>query len=361
MVFIKHKLSNCGLALLLMTSLSACQLGYIARSAYYQAELMRKRVPLTYALEHYPLTDLERQRLQEAIAIREFMKEELRLNTKDNYSRYVHLDQKYVSYAVNAARKDQLKAYTWNFPIIGSVPYKAYFKKEQAINEAKELKEKNLDTHVRGVAAYSTLGWFEDPILSSMLHMKEHHFVNTLIHETVHANLYIKSQSKFNERVANFLGQLGAEAYYKKNDRSQELKELISKEQHDELMFSKFIDRELKNLRKWYKANGENQQLLELRQLQFKKIQQRFKQELEPKLQTKNYLWFSETELNNALLLLLELYNADFSILEKLANHYHRDFNTVFHKLKVLEDVEHPEQQLKKMVAELDQKTVPNK
>jgi predicted aminopeptidase len=266
------------------------------------------------------------------------------------------LDQKYVTYAVNASAKNQLKTYRWKFPIIGSVPYKGYFKKEKAVAEAKGLAAKNLDTYVRGVSAYSTLGWFEDPLLSSMLRMKEHQFVNTLIHETVHASLYIKSESKFNERVASFLGQLGAEAYYKKLNRSEELRTVIANETHDELLFSKFISDEIKNLRQWYKDHQGDPDLLVKREQQFAKIKQNFQDQLQGQLKTKNYDWFPKKKFNNAFLLLLGLYNSDFSVLDQLANHYNRDFVKTFNRLKELEDVANPEQALEQMVSKLSQK-----
>ena len=147
---------------------TGCQLGYIAESAYHQADILRRRVPLEQALTDLPLSEKERQRIELTLEVRKFMREDLGLKVGKNYSSYVALDRDYVSYAVNAAPKDELRAYKWHFPIVGSVPYKAYFKKEKAKKMARELaQEKNLDTFVRGVSAYSTLGWFPDPLLSS--------------------------------------------------------------------------------------------------------------------------------------------------------------------------------------------------
>jgi predicted aminopeptidase len=333
--------------------LSSCQVGYIAESAYYQAQLLRQRVPLKYALENYKLDESERKKIELTIDVRDFMKSQLKLDTQSNYLRYVHLDRPYVSYAVNAAPKNELKQFTWHFPIIGSVPYKAYFKKASAEKEVEILKNQNLDTYLRGVTAYSTLGWFEDPLLSSMLKMKDHDFVNTLIHETVHANLYIKGQGKFNERIASFLGQLGAEAYYAKLNRSDELKNILKDESHDDLLFSSFISQELKDLRNWYKENGKKEDLLSLRENQFKSIQSRFTKNFLPKMKTKNYNWFPEKELNNAFLLLLELYSSDFDELEQLANQFNRDFNKVFKTLQSLESSKNPENDLKKLITKL--------
>lgn len=334
---------------LLIFLLAGCQLGYIAESAYHQADILRRRVPLQKALTDLPLTEREKKQIELALEVRIFMKEELGLEVGKNYSTYVALNRDYVSYAVSAAPKNELRPYKWHFPIIGSVPYKAYFKKERAKEMAKELaEEEDLDTFVRGVSAYSTLGWFPDPLLSSMLKYREHNLVDTLIHETVHANLYIKGQSKFNERVATFLGQIGAEAFYKKKAKGKDVIALVGKENKDELIFSNFITKEIKNLRQWYIENKGSSNLLEAREKKFTELQLRFKEKVVPQLQTPNYKKFAEVKLNNARLLLYELYQSDFSDFEKVAAQYDRDFKKVFSYLKTLETVENPEEKLKR-------------
>lgn len=281
------------------------------------------------------------------------MQTELGLNTDHNYSRYVHLDRPFVSYAVSAAQRNALKSYTWKFPLIGSVPYKAYFRKERADQLAGELEKQGLDTLVRGVTAYSTLGWFEDPLLSTMLGGAEHSFINTLIHETVHANLYIKSQSQFNERVASYLGQLGAETYYKSKGQLKEFQELLEKENHDELLFSTFISGEIKRLRSWYEEPRAESETLQQREEQFEKIKQRFREEVLPKLKTDAFRRFSDRPLNNASLLLYGLYMADFGEFEQLANHYGRNFKAVFKALKSLESEEDAQTALTRLVQSL--------
>lgn len=336
-----------------LLTLTSCQLAYLAESSYYQAELLRKRVPLMYALKHYDLSSQQRERIEMTIEVRDFMENKLKLNTDSNFSRYVKLDQPYVTYVVSAAQKNELKQHLWHFPIIGAVPYKGYFKKEKAVQEVQKLKDQDLDTNLRGVSAYSTLGWFDDPLLSSMLNMKEHQFISTLIHETVHVNLYIKGHSKFNERVASFLGRLGTETYYKKKNQIHELKEILEKESHDELIFSRFISVEIKELKKWYKDQQNNPKLLELRHQRFQAITQKFKNIIAPQLKTDNYKGFAQRELNNASLLLMGLYLSDFSEFEILANHHQRDFQKVFTELKSLEGQENPEEALSQLVAKL--------
>jgi len=346
-------IKKCFLKIALLLALTSCQLAYLAESSYYQADLLRKRVPLKYALKHYNLSPQQRERIEMTIQLREFMENKLKLKTNSNFSRYVELDQPYVTYVVSAAPKNELKQHIWHFPIIGTVPYKGFFKKEKAVQEVKKLEAQDLDTNLRGVSAYSTLGWFEDPLLSSMLNMKEHQFISTLIHETVHANLYIKGHSKFNERVASFLGRLGAETYYKNKNKIRELVEILEKESHDELIFSRFISSEIKELKEWYQNHQSNPNLLALRQKRFQAITQKFKETIAPQLQTDSYKNFSDRELNNASLLLMGLYMSDFSEFEIVANHHHRDFQKVFTELKKLEDKENPEKALSQLVAKL--------
>jgi predicted aminopeptidase len=340
--------------ILLSLFLCGCQLGYILESSYYQADLMRRRVPLKYALENIDLKEPQRKRIELAITLRQFMAQDLNLDTKNNFLRYVHLEQPYVTYVVNASDKDQLKTYEWSFPIIGTVPYKGFFKKEKALALAKDLQDQGYDTHVRGVAAYSTLGWFEDPLLSSMLNMPEHHYISTLIHETVHSNLYIKSHSKFNERVATFLGRLGAETYYRSRNKSQELKKIWTQESHDELIFSEFISSEIKALRQWYKEQKGSPINPQVRGKRLQAINQNFAKNVLPKMQTERYAWFADKQLNNAFLLLFDLYVSDFSDFETLADHYDRDFKSVFNHLKSLEKVDDPEKKLKVDIQKLN-------
>ncbi|MCB0378216.1 MAG: aminopeptidase [Bdellovibrionales bacterium] len=344
MVLLKILISLC-----VLFAATGCQLGYILESGYYQADLLKRRVPIDYAIENYKLSDQEVSRLKLAKDVRQFMKTDLGLDVDSNFTTYVQLDRPYVTYIVSAAHKDELKAYTWSYPIVGEVPYKGYFKKEKADDEAKSLQKKDLDTYVRGVSAYSTLGWFADPLLSSMLRYKEHDFVSTLIHETVHTNLYIKSESKFNERVANFMGQLGAELFYQKKGKADEFRKTMKKERADDLIFSEFISEQIKMMREWYKAQANRDEILKNRGKKFQEITEAFTQKVKPKLQTNSYDRIASTELNNALLLQLELYLGDFSDLEKLAEHYQKDFKKVLEALKTLEDETDPESKLKSL------------
>ena len=242
------------LALLICSwSLSGCVVGYLTKSSYNQMKLLMSRTPIDEVLEDPKVDEATKKKLRLAKEAKEFAEKELGLTPTNNYGTFVDLGRPYVSWIVRAAPVYKLEAYLWTFPIVGSIPYKGYFNKEDALEEAKDFDPNKYDTYVRGVGAYSTLGWFDDPILSSMTTMRESDFVNVIIHETVHATIYIKSQADFNERLATFLGDLGAEMFYfKREGEGSPTVKQTRLENADGKLFSKFITQELKELRAWY-------------------------------------------------------------------------------------------------------------
>lgn len=231
------------------------------------------------------------------------------------------------------------------------MPYKGYFSEAGAKEEETQLKKENLDTHLRGVSAYSTLGWFQDPLLSSMLRYKDFDLVNTLIHETVHATLYIKHEADFNERLASFLGSKGAELYYQQIEgpHSTTLAE-VKKDNEDEKTFSQFISAELTSLEEWYKKLPETDRREEIRNQRISEIQKRFSEQVQPKMLTRNYDKFVTMKLNNARLLVYKTYMQDLSDFQKLFEKTGSSFSKFIEACKTLEDQKDPSAGLKKLI-----------
>jgi predicted aminopeptidase len=329
-------------------TLSGCQLPYYWKQASGQMDILRRRVPIEEALKDPALSETDKAKIVIAEKARQFGHEKLGLADSKNYSRFAKLDRPYVTYVVNAAEKWQLKSHLWDFPFVGKVPYKGYFTEQEARDEEKNLKEKNLDTYVRGVSAYSTLGWFEDPILSSMLRYKEYDLVNTIIHETTHATLYIKSSADFNEQLAVFVGNTGTEQFYLEREgaKSQTLKK-IREENEDEKKFGDFIGNEIRLLDEWYKLNPEQNE--EKRMARIAEIQGHFVRELKPKLKTDLYGYFPTLKLNNARLMLFKTYTKDLSIFEKLYRKLGSDMPAFISACKKLEKSDDPETAIKEM------------
>jgi len=314
---------------------------------------MRSQVSLDEALKDPQLTDEQKRKIQLAQRARDFAEKELSLKPTKNYTNFVMLDRPYVTYVVSAAPKWQLKSFQWHYPIVGSMPYKGFFNEADAKKEEENLQKENLDTYMRGVSAYSTLGWFKDPLLSSMLRYKDYDLVNTIIHETVHATLYIKHEADFNERMAVFLGNRGAEIFYSQDEgpNSPTLK-TVKNENADDKLFSTWMSGKLKTLEAWYEALPKDQQIDELRQKQFTQLQDDFKKELLPKLKTETYKKFQNTKLNNARLLVYRTYMQDLSDFEKLFEKTGKDFKKFLEECKSLEKEKDPVAALKAKIQE---------
>ncbi len=338
--------------LLLLTiaslTLTGCQIGYLVTSASSQVEILLARKPIEEVLRDPSVSEEDKRKLRIAIEAKEYSQSALGLKKNKNYTSYVKLNRPYVSYVVSASPKNELKHYLWKFPMVGELPYKGYPSKERAEKEADELRAKGLDVHVRGVSAYSTLGWFNDPVLSSMLRYKDHDLVNTIIHENVHATMYFKSEADFNERLAAFVGNIGTEKFYlaREGETSTTLR-TISLENNDEKMFSAFISGELDSLEKWYIERMGKSISEEERTIRFKEIQDRYFKNVKPKLKTNIQKEFEARPLNNANLLQYKLYMQDLADFDAVFNKLGRDFTKFIDYCRKLEDVSNPEEAIK--------------
>ncbi|KHD89847.1 MAG: aminopeptidase [Bdellovibrio sp. ArHS] len=329
-------------------------MGYLMKSGVGQMKLLGSRVPLDEALKDPQLDELKKNKLRLAQEARLFAEQSLHLTATKNYTSYVELGRPYVTYVVSAAPRWELKHYQWSYPFMGKMPYKGFFNESDAQELESELQEEDLDTYLRGVSAYSTLGWFNDPILSSMLRYDDYTLVNTIIHETVHATLYIKNSADFNERLATFLGNKGAEQFYLKREgpESPTLKE-IQKENADSKTFSKFITAELKELELWYKNLPASQRDEARRQKRIHEIQDKFAKNIQPQLLTDHYAKFPELKLNNARLLVYKTYMQDLSDFETLYELLDSNYARFIETCKSLEKSKDPNQGLKDLIGSL--------
>jgi predicted aminopeptidase len=335
------------LVVMISFGFSGCQTPYLLKSAFSQADLLMKRVPIEDALRDPSLNEDQKRKLGLALDARKFAETELGLKSTKNYTSFVQLDRKYVTYVVSAAERAQLKAFVWKYPFVGSLPYRGFFNEADANAEAARLDHDGLDSMVRGVSAYSTLGWFRDPVLSSMLAYEEHDLVNTIIHETVHATLYIKSEADFNERLATFIGNKGTEIFYlKREGAGSATLGRIRAENEDDKVFSAWLTGELEQLEKWYAERAGSVIAEDVRRARIDEIKARFGSSVKPKLKGGGYASFEKVVLNNARLLSYKLYFQDLSEFERVFDRKGRDFATFLTWCKSLEDSKDPQKDL---------------
>lgn len=344
------ELRNLFLPCLALFALTGCHIGYFVKNGAEQARLLVGRESVENVLNSNSLTPEEHKKLLLSQEILAFIENDLQMKTFGNYRSFIRIPRSALSYVLTAAEQRRLETYKWNFPIVGSVPYLGFFDKADALAEAEEFKKKGYDISVRGVGGYSSLGWIKDPIPSTLLKEPDEELVDLLIHETVHANIYISGQSDFNERLATFLGAKGTEIYYLKKEGAQSPTLLrIQEQEKDRKLFSEFLAGEIENLKKWLEANQSLSNFEEQRQNQLKEIQTRFVKLIKPKMKTPNYQGFGDRPINHAVLLSFGTYYVDLEDFQKVYRGF-TSFQEFFKFSKSLEKSSNPADELKRRI-----------
>lgn len=188
---------------------------YGLNQAAGQIEVIRNSRPIEEFLQDPEFPDSLKQKLRLAQEVRVFAMQELKLNQSDNYTTLYDQKGKTILWNLSACEPYELKPYTWYYPFLGSMPYKGFFDLEKAKIEGKKLKDEGFDMRIRTVSGWSTLGILNDPILSNMLNRSEGALAEVIIHELTHATIFVKNEIDFNENLASFIGEKGAQLFLK--------------------------------------------------------------------------------------------------------------------------------------------------
>jgi len=201
-------------ASLVLGGLGGCStLGFYQQAVAGQLRLLNAREGVDDLLANPDLSPELRAALTDSQAVLRFAETELGLEADGRYHSYVALDRPYVVWNLVVAPVDSVEPRTWCFPIAGCVSYRGYFNKAQAEANAESFDRDEFDTFVGGVPAYSTLGWFNDPLLSSFIHWPQPARAELLMHELAHGRLYVGGDTSFNESFATFVAEYGLPRY----------------------------------------------------------------------------------------------------------------------------------------------------
>jgi predicted aminopeptidase len=245
------------LALASLVGCGGCSPGYVTRSAWEEARILWRREPIAELLERPGLDGETRAKLETVLAARRFARDALGLEVGGAYMSFSHVPPGALLHVVSAAERTRLEPYTWWFPIVGSVTYKGYFEPLDADEEARRLGDRGYDTYVRPSVAFSTLGWLDDPVLSSWLVSDRVRLVELVLHELLHRTTYVAGQTSFNESFANFVGHRGAIAFFAATDgNGAETTVRARSAWNAELAASERLMRAIEALRELYAAAG---------------------------------------------------------------------------------------------------------
>ena len=188
-------------------------LSYAIKQGIGQFTIINEAKPIEFYLQDPDFSDSLKQKLKFIEQVRSYAIDSLGLHDSDNYKTLYDQKGEEIMWVVTASKKFQLKPKEWSFPILGSVPYKGFFDKDAAITLGRELTAEGYDVSIRNPGAWSTLGWFTDPILSGMLDREDGDLASLIIHEMSHATIFVKDSVEFNENLASFIGDRGAERF----------------------------------------------------------------------------------------------------------------------------------------------------
>ena len=211
----------------LLLLLGGCaDLGYYWHNASGHLSIMNQRTDIDELLADEQLNAGLRERLLLVQEIRRFSIARLGLPENDSYDSYVELDRPWVIQNIFAAPEFSTRLYEWCYPIIGCAAYRGYYDQERLLSYADKLEADGLEVHIGPVSAYSTLGWFDDPVLSSFIDWPDYRLAGLLFHELTHQQIYIDDDTRFNESLASAVQQVGTELWLSANNRDQQLIEL---------------------------------------------------------------------------------------------------------------------------------------
>lgn len=331
----------------------ACSPIYVLRAGYEEAKILSRREPIAKLVADSTTPPEKRHKLRLVLEAREFARDSLGLDVGKSYTTFSQLDSDTLALIVSAAYRDRFEPYTWWFPIVGRMPYKGYFSEEAALNAIADLEEKGLDTYLRPTAAFSTLGWFNDPMVSPLLRYDSVSLASTVIHELLHNTLYLSGEGAFNESFANFVGARGAIAMLcGRNGQASQVCRRAEALWQDELLFGEFLSGLVAELEALYARDDVGYDAkMELREEIFERAQRTFEENVQPRLRVATFSSFSRVPLNNAVLLSRRLYYKRLDLFERLYHGTGGDLRKAIDTvLEVAEDAEDPYAAVEAMV-----------
>lgn len=308
-----------GIAALAAVLAVATPLGrYIARAAWEEGKILAGRRSIA-ALVEDPATDpVLRAKLELVLEARQFAVDSLGFPAGKSFTQFTQLERDTLVLVLSGAAPDALTPVLWRFPVVGRLPYKGFFRLEDALAAERELAAGGFDTNLRPASAFSTLGWFNDPLLSTTVRADSVDLVNTVIHELMHNKYFAPGDAAFNESLANFVGARGAEWFFAARGDSVRAARAAARWGDDRLLaaFWGALYRELDSAFAAHPGDSLQARRIAVRDSVYAAARVALVREVAPQWRTIAPVYAERVKLDNAALLARRLYLTDLERFE---------------------------------------------
>ena len=315
---------------------SCSTLSYYSQSIGGHLDLMSKRRSIARLIRDERLPLALRNKLKLALEIREFASRELGLPENASYRSYVDIRRRYVVWNVLATPEFSLRPVQSCFLVVGCLVYRGYYHKQAALAYARQMKNKGYEVYVGGVPAYSTLGWFNDPVLSSMMHWSEAEMAGFIFHELAHQLVYIKDDTVFNESFATVVEHEGVRRWMNRHHGEKAWRQWQTDRRRDQQVIA-LVMQARDELRHLYRSGAGKDDMRRRKRVIFRKMRTRY---LALKKQWGGYkgydAWMLAKDMNNARVASVATYFDLVPALEKLLARCNGNLRLFYSRIRVM-------------------------
>ena len=307
---------------------------YLTRAGFEETRILQSRQPIDRLVRRPDIDPALRRSLGLVLQTRDYAAR-LGLEAKQTYTTYSDVGRDTLLLVLQAAPKDCICPYTWKYPIVGRIPYKGFFDPVAARREAARFSSRGYDTYLRPSSAFSTLGWFNDPLLSTALTRDSVELAVTVFHEIAHNTLYVKSATPFNESFAQMVGYRSAQAFFEERGDSARAQQAADR-WHDEIVLGDYYAALVQRLETLYSQHPDSTTLEEGRRSAAAWARSQLEGPIAQRFRTYRIGRLTERPINNAQLIGARIYRTRLDLFDRWYERHDRDVGRSVSALKTL-------------------------
>jgi predicted aminopeptidase len=307
---------------------------YVTRAGFEETRILQSRHPIARLVRQPGLDSGVKAALNLVLDTRNYAAR-LGLKAKETYTTYADVGRDTLLLVLQVAPKDCICPHTWKYPIVGRIPYKGFFDASAARAEAARFSARGFDTYLRPSSAFSTLGWFNDPLLSTALTRDSVELAATVFHEIAHNTLYVKSATPFNESFAQMVGYRSAQAFFQEHGDSARAQQAADR-WHDEIVLGDYYAALVARLDSVYVRHPDSTSLEEGRRSAAAWARAQLEGPVAQRLRTFKIGHLTERPINNAQLIGATIYRTHLDLFDRWYERHNRDVGMSVRALKTL-------------------------